>query len=119
MTYQDFSLLYTEAAGCSDPERYIAEWATSSLFCSDADADCQDLTAIAAKLEHIWDLAHMSLADLCRHYGLTQTRLAAYFGIPLRTVQDWHGGRRKAPDYVLLMMIWILEHKGSENSAAL
>lgn len=44
------------------------------------------------------------IAELCKRYGLSQTELAKRFGIPLRTVQDWHGGRRKAPDYVINMI---------------
>lgn len=49
------------------------------------------------------------VAALCKRYGLTQTELARRFEIPLRTVQDWHAGRRKAPDYVLSMMARLLD----------
>lgn len=44
------------------------------------------------------------IAMICERYGLSQTALAKKFEIPLRTVQDWHGGRRKAPDYVVKMI---------------
>ena len=44
------------------------------------------------------------IAELCRRYGLSQSELARRFEIPLRTVQDWHAGRRKAPDYVVKMI---------------
>ncbi len=47
------------------------------------------------------------IAQICERYGLSQTALAKKFEIPLRTVQDWHAGRRKAPDYVV-NMIWRL-----------
>lgn len=50
-----------------------------------------------------------TIKEICTEYGLTQTALAKRFGIPLRTVQDWHGERRKAPDYVVSMMIELLE----------
>lgn len=46
----------------------------------------------------------MAIKEICEKYGLSQTALAKKFGIPLRTVQDWHGGRRKAPDYVVNMI---------------
>ena len=49
------------------------------------------------------------IAALCERYGLSQTALAKHFGIPLRTVQDWHAGRRKAPDYVVNMMTRLLD----------
>lgn len=44
------------------------------------------------------------IAEICERYGIGQTALAKKFGIPLRTVQDWHGGRRPAPEYVVNMI---------------
>lgn len=49
------------------------------------------------------------VAELCRRYGLGQSALARRFQIPLRTVQDWHAGRRVAPSYVLSMMEELLK----------
>lgn len=45
---------------------------------------------------------------ICEAYGLSQTELSRRFNIPLRTVQDWHAGRRTPPDYVVEMMRTIL-----------
>lgn len=50
-----------------------------------------------------------TIREICEQYHLSQTALAARFGIPLRTVQDWHGSRRTPPDYVIRMMVEILE----------
>ena len=50
------------------------------------------------------------IAKICAAYGLKQTELAKRFGIPLRTVQDWHAGRRVPPEYVVQMMTELLEH---------
>ena len=52
----------------------------------------------------------MTIKEICEKYGLTQTGLAKRFGIPLRTVQNWAGGQREAPDYVVAMMVELLEH---------
>jgi DNA-binding transcriptional regulator YiaG len=52
-----------------------------------------------------------TIKDICIEYGLSQTALAKRFGIPLRTVQDWHSGRRVPPEYVVSMMIEILERE--------
>ena len=38
-----------------------------------------------------------------------EPELARRFEIPLRTVQDWHAGRRKAPDYVVKMIDRLLQ----------
>lgn len=52
-----------------------------------------------------------SIKDICTEYNLSQTALAKRFGIPLRTVQDWHSGRRVPPEYVVSMMVEILERE--------
>lgn len=52
----------------------------------------------------------MTIKELCEKYRLSQTALAKRFGIPLRTVQNWAGGQRSAPDYVVRMMEELLEH---------
>jgi DNA-binding transcriptional regulator YiaG len=51
----------------------------------------------------------MTIKDICERYGLSQTNMAKRFDIPLRTVQDWHAGRRTPPDYVVSMMVELLE----------
>lgn len=56
----------------------------------------------------------MSIKDICEKYGLSQTALAKRFGIPLRTVQNWAGGQRSAPDYVVNMMVELLEKDKKE-----
>ncbi len=52
----------------------------------------------------------MTIKDICRKYSVGQTALAMRFGIPIRTVQDWYAGRRTPPDYVVDMIIELLEH---------
>jgi DNA-binding transcriptional regulator YiaG len=50
-----------------------------------------------------------AIAQLCERYGLSQSELARRFEIPLRTVQDWHAGRRTPPDYVVHMLHRLLD----------
>ncbi len=44
--------------------------------------------------------------------GLSQSKFANYFGIPVRTLQEWEQQRKSPPEYVVRMMerIWQLEH---------
>lgn len=44
--------------------------------------------------------------------GLSQSKFAEYFGLPLRTLQEWEQGRHNPPPYVLdlLKRIWKLEN---------
>lgn len=50
-----------------------------------------------------------AIAEICETYGMKQVDLARFFEIPLRTVQDWHAGRRTPPDYVINMMVRLLD----------
>ena len=45
-----------------------------------------------------------TIKEICDAYGITQSELSRKYGIPLRTVQDWHGGRRTPPAYVVNMI---------------
>ena len=51
----------------------------------------------------------MTIREICERYALSQTALAKRFDIPLRTVQDWHAGKRVPPPYVVKMMVELLE----------
>ncbi len=51
----------------------------------------------------------MTLREILATYGYTQTSLSRRFGIPLRTVQNWCADIREPPEYVLKMMVEILE----------
>lgn len=53
----------------------------------------------------------MTIQELRAKTRLSQKKFAEYFGIPLRTVQEWEQGRRKPPEYIpkLLERIWNLE----------
>ena len=52
----------------------------------------------------------MTIKEICEKYGYSQTGLARRFGIPLRTVQEWHGERRTPPEYVVTMIVELLEN---------
>ena len=56
-----------------------------------------------------------TIKDICTEYNITQTELSKRFGIPLRTVQDWYAGRRTPPDYVVNMIVAIIERDAKED----
>ena len=49
------------------------------------------------------------LNELKERMGMNWKEFAEYFGIPYRTVQDWHLGNRTMPDYLLRLMIYKVE----------
>ena len=56
----------------------------------------------------IHTVVHMTAAELVKASGMTQTKFAARFLIPLRTVQNWSGGQRTMPKYEKFMFAIIL-----------
>lgn len=40
-----------------------------------------------------------------RATGLSQAKLAAWAGIPRRTIEEWEAGRRVPPDYVQRLVL--------------
>lgn len=56
------------------------------------------------------ELQVFTIKEICENYKITQSTLARRFNIPLRTVQDWHSGRRKPPEYLVDMIVELLDH---------
>ena len=99
MSDKDFYQLWGEALTSTDRDLYVSEWSTSSIFPEDSD-----LLENAEYLGHLWDVAHMSVKDICKAAGFTQAALAQHFCIKKRTVENWCGGANKCPDHTRLMM---------------
>ena len=98
--------LYARAGAYANRNVYISDMALSSIW---GDAECTESPVERlALLGAIWDGAHCTIPELLKKHGLTQTGFAQYFNIPLRTVQDWCGGRRSCPPYVVAMAAEIL-----------
>lgn len=49
------------------------------------------------------------LKKIRKETGLSQSKFAAKFGIPTRTLQEWEQGRKNPPNYVKEMIKKILE----------
>lgn len=54
----------------------------------------------------------MSIKELRQTAGMTQKAFSEYLGIPHRTVQNWEGGQRQCPDYVLALIEYKLKNEG-------
>lgn len=50
----------------------------------------------------------LTVREICAAANLTQSALAARFGIPKRTVENWCSGANKCPDYTRRMMCELL-----------
>lgn len=54
----------------------------------------------------------MTIKELRALSGMTQQAFGDYFNIPLRSIQNWEGGQRQCPDYLLNLMQYKLEKEG-------
>ena len=54
----------------------------------------------------------MKIKELRNITGLSQSKFAAIFSIPVRTLQQWEQEERKPPEYVIKMIEQIMLYKG-------
>ena len=54
----------------------------------------------------------MDFRELCKASGMNQREFGEYFGVPLRTIQNWIGGQRSCPTYLVELMRYKLEKDG-------
>lgn len=52
------------------------------------------------------------LKAMRKEVNMTQRQFSAYFGIPLRTVEDWERGLKHMPDYVMRLFVYKLRVEG-------
>lgn len=90
MNYEKFADLFTAALEKDDRTIYIKEYSENS---NDIDI-----------LTNIWDNAHMTVREILKQSGMTQAQFSKRFCIPLRTIENWVTNKRKAPDYIRLLL---------------
>ena len=54
----------------------------------------------------------MEFKELRQASGMNQTYFAKYFNIPRRTIQNWEGGQRTCPQYLMDLMKYKLNNEG-------
>jgi len=99
MDSKTFNILFSEALEDADRDVFVSDWALSSVF-----AEESDLGENAEICGKIWDAAHLSVKEMREKMNMTQAQFAERFCMPKRTIENWEGGSRQAPDYVRLMM---------------
>ena len=58
------------------------------------------------------------MKELRKKYNLTQKQLSDITGIPCRTIQNWEGGQRKCPQYIMDLVNFKLEHINKQNTSS-
>ena len=57
----------------------------------------------------------MTIQEFIKNSNMTHKQLSDRFQIPKRTIEDWSRGVRKCPEYVVKMMIELLEKDKEEK----
>lgn len=57
----------------------------------------------------------MDIKDIRQTTGLSQSKFAKHFGIPVRTLQQWEQGKSSPPKYVANMIAYILKLESKLN----
>lgn len=52
----------------------------------------------------------MTVKELRSLTGLTQTEFAEKYKIPMRSIQNWEGGQRTPPEYVIELLEFRIKH---------
>ena len=58
----------------------------------------------------------MEVRELRLQTGLSQSKFAKMFDVPVSTLKDWEQERRNPPAYVINMMRTMLQYKGMLSS---
>lgn len=89
----------------SDLQMFLTEYGLPEWILAEVTEDEQ---AAVDMIINIHRVTHMTPRELIAEAGLNQSKFARRFGIPLRTVQDWCGGRRSMPEYLKFMCAELL-----------
>ena len=104
--YKHFAEIVSACEEQPDLAVFLAEYGIPKWILNEVtDSETQAMELITA----IHTVVHMTAAELVKASGMSQTRFASRFMIPLRTVQNWCGGQRTMPRYEKFMFATILD----------
>lgn len=103
--YKRFQEIVYAAEEQPDQDLFLAEYGIPEWVLSEVTNDEKQAVELITRIHTV---VHMTSAELVKTSGMTQTKFAERFMIPLRTVQNWCGGQRTMPRYVKFMFAVIL-----------
>lgn len=101
-----FPQLWSDALATPDRDAWVSDWALSSIWGDPEAARIPDDRI--DYLTRLWDLAHMSIREICAEAGINMVALAARTTIPYRTLQNWASGTNRFPGYDRLLILHFL-----------
>ena len=89
-----------------DLQMFLLEYGLPEWILDEVTGDEQAAVEMIINIHHI---TRLTPRELIAEAGLNQSKFARRFNIPLRTVQDWCGERRKMPEYLKFMVAELLD----------
>ena len=102
MTDMQFNTILKDALSIEDRDAFISDWALSSMWDDSPEDDIPQQRI--DEIGQIWDVAHISFADILAASGRTLPNFALHYAIPYRTAQNWKNGVRACPLYLRLLL---------------
>lgn len=100
MTYSQFREITLSLYDCTDLDHFIAERGWQEWM------DDYDTDRIVEILTSVWGMRENPIKGIKAAAELTNAKLSAQYGIPLRTVEEWARGAMKCPDYTSTMLAY-------------
>lgn len=104
--YKRFQEIVYAAEEQPDQDLFIAEYGIPEWILNDVTDSEEQAVEMIKNIHHI---THITPRELISESGMSQTRFAERFMIPLRTVQNWVGGKRNMPRYEKFMFAMVLD----------
>lgn len=106
MTDKQRKFAVSESLNYTDEDAFISDIALSSKF------DGAEITNdLINELRELWQIAHMSIADIRHKSGLSRVAFCEKLLIPIRTAENWESDkslRREPPLYVKFLIYYYL-----------
>ena len=97
-------LALTEAPNYTDVDAFVSDMLTSVTFLDPEDEDAEIAMELVEPLQKLWHVACDPFSDFLSALGLRRVDCAKQFFIPLRTVEDWLGGKSDPTIYLKMML---------------
>lgn len=105
INYKRFQEIIYAAEEQPDQAVFLAEYGIPEWILTEVTNDEEKAVEMIKNIHHI---THITAKNLITESGMSQTKFAARFMIPLRTVQNWCGGQRAMRKYEKFMFALIL-----------
>ena len=86
-------------------DNYLASWdqgATEDYFAGIDRMTAREVRAVLDEM--LAEETRETFREIVAQTGLSLAKFAEYYEIPLRSVENWSGGQRTAPDYVIKLL---------------